>query len=251
MDIGAIVKNSLVYPFSNRKNFLILGLLILLAELYSIFLALGVKNILLGVLILLTFLIAILRSGYNLRILGSSIGGYEVLPDFGNWIGMFVDGIKLLIVSIVYMIPLVFIGIIAGMFIGYYAFSSGTTGGFGKIMMLVLMVIIGIYVIVVYPILLMAFANMAKNDKNISFAFKLGEIRTKISNIGLGNYIGWYIVTGIIYAALIIIGMLLSLVFGLVHAKFIGIIINALLVGPFATIFLMRSTGLIYRSTLN
>lgn len=251
LDIGDIVKNSLGYPLSNMKNFLILGVIILFAELYSIILSLGIKSSIFGLLLVLTFLLIIFRSGYDLRILNSSIGGYDVLPDFRNWIQLFKDGVKILIVMIIFMIPLVIL-LIAGIFIlSMVLISSGASNSeLGRIMLIVIMAIVGIYIIIVYPLLLMALANMAKNENNISYALKLGEIRTKIADIGLGNYIGWYIVTGIIYVILLIIGMGLSVLFGLVHVKFIGIIINALTFGPFATIFLYRSTSLMYRSVL-
>ncbi|UTB32251.1 MAG: DUF4013 domain-containing protein [Methanobacterium sp. ERen5] len=251
MDIGNIVKNSLGYPLSNIKNFLILGVIILFAELYAIILSFGIKSSIFGLLIILTFLLVIFRSGYNLRILNSSIGGYDVLPDFGNWMRMFKDGVKIFIVMIIFMIPLVILMVVSIFILTMVLISSGASNGVvGRIMLMAMLAIVGIYLIIVYPLILMALANMAKNENNISYALKLGEIRTKISDIGLGNYLGWYIVTGIIYVILLIIGMGLSVLFGLVHAKFIGIIINALTFGPFATIFLYRSTSLMYRSVL-
>jgi hypothetical protein len=250
LDIGDIVKNSLVYPLSNIKNFLILGVIILFAELYAIIQSLGIKSSIFVLLLVLTFLLMLFRSGYNLRILNSSIGGYDVLPDFGNWMGMFKDGVKLLIVLIIFMIPLIILLVACIFILTMVLISSGASSGVGRIMLMLTLALIGLYVIIVYPLILMAFANMAKNENNISYALKLGEIRTKISDIGLGNYIGWYIVTVIIYAILISVGMGLSVLFGLAHVKFIGIIINALTIGPFAAIFLYRSTSLMYRSVL-
>lgn len=251
LDIGDIVKNSLGYPLSNMKNFLILGVLILLGELYSLLLSMGVKNILLGLLIILAIIIAILRGGYNLRILNSSINGSDVLPDFGNWKSMFIDGIKLIIVIIVYFIPLILILMVFGMFIGYYMFSAGLGEvSFAKIILMTILIIAGLYYLLVYPIILMGIASMAHNENNMSFAFKFSEIRTKISKLGLGSYIGWFLVTVVVYAAILIIGIVLKSVFGIAHVKFIGTIISAFTVGPFAAIFLFRSASLMYRSVL-
>ncbi|ADZ09839.1 hypothetical protein Metbo_1612 [Methanobacterium lacus] len=251
MDIGDIVKNSLGYPLSNKKNFLILGVIILFAEIYSIVQSFGFKSSIFGLFLILTLLLMIFRSGYNLRILNSSIGGYDVLPDFGNWMGMFKDGVKIWIVLIIFIIPLLILLFVFGFIISLILISSGaSTSVLGKIMLMAILAIVGIYLIIVYPLILMALANMAKNENNISYALKLSEIRTKISEIGLGNYIGWYIVTGIIYAVIIIIGTTIIFAFGLGHVKFIGIIINALIIGPFASIFLYRSTSLMYRSVL-
>ncbi len=250
MDIGDIVKNSLGYPLSNIKNFLILGVIILFAELYSIIQSFGIKSGIFGLLLVLTFLLMFFSSGYHLRILNSSIGGYDVLPDFGNWMRLFKDGVKVFIVMIIFMIPLIILLIACIFILTMVLISSGASSGVGRIMVMTILAITGIYVILVYPLILMALANMAKNENNISYALKLGEIRTKISDIGLGNYVGWYIVTGIIYLILLIVGMAITFAFGLAHIKVIGIIIYALTFGPFAVIFIYRSTSLMYRSVL-
>ena len=250
MNIGDIIKNSLSYPLSNTKNFIVLGLLILLAELYSVLLSLGVRNSIVTLLIVLTIIISVLRGGYNLRVLGSSIAGSDVLPDFENWKGMFVDGIKLLIVSIIYMIPLIAILVLGGFVMGIIIALSGASGSFGRTMIMFIIAIVGLYTIIIYPVLLMGYANMANNENNLNKAFKFGEIRAKISGLGLGSYVKWYIGTGIIYAIFLIVGGLIPLIFGLEQIRFVGIIINAFIIGPFAILFLMRSTSLMYRSTL-
>jgi len=250
LNIGDIIKNSLSYPLSNTKNFIVLGLLILLAELYSVLLSLGVRNSIVTLLIVLTIIISVLRGGYNLRVLGSSIAGSDVLPDFENWKGMFVDGIKLLIVSIIYMIPLIAILVLGGFVMGIIIALSGASGSFGRTMIMFIIAIVGLYTIIIYPVLLMGYANMANNENNLNKAFKFGEIRAKISGLGLGSYVKWYIGTGIIYAIFLIVGGLIPLIFGLEQIRFVGIIINAFIIGPFAILFLMRSTSLMYRSTL-
>jgi hypothetical protein len=251
LDIGNIVKNSLGYPLSNMKNFLILGVIILLADLYSFSSSLGINNSFIVILMVITFLLMILREGYKLRILGSSISGSDILPDFGNWKRMFLDGVNLFIVTIIFMIPLIIIFIVGGMIIGMFSYSSGVTNiGSGRMMIMTILAISGLYVIVVYPILLMAFANMANNKNSISHGLKFGAILSKISHIGLGSFVGWYIVTGIIFVILLIIGTAIPTVFELVNVEFIGIIISAIIIEPFITIFLMRSTALIYKSTI-
>ena len=251
MDIGNIIKNSLGYPLSNVKNFLILGLIILLAELYSILSSVGIKNGFLVLLMIFAFLLMILREGYKLRILGSSIDGSDVLPDFGNWKRMFLDGVNILIVTIIYMIPLIIILFLGIMGMGMFLFSSGASeGSFGRMLLTIIMAIAGIYLIIIYPLLLMAFANMAHNKSSISHGLKFGEIKTKISHIGLGSFVGWYIATGIIFVILLSIGTLLSTGFRLIDLKVVGMIINALFIAPFSVIFLMRSTSLVYRYAL-
>lgn len=251
MNIGEIIKNSLGYPLSNAKNLLFFGLLICLADFYSILQAAGIKSVLLSILVILTLFVGIFRYGYHIRILERSIEGSDTLPDFGNWKKMFIDGLKVIIVNIFFAIPLIIILVIAVMLLAFSHVSSGTALGAGNMFgsILVIMVIAGLYLIIIYPILLLALANMAHNKK-LDYAFKFGEIKSKIEALGLGKLIGWYLSTGIIYIALLAIGMGLVIAFRLIHVKVVGQIIYLLIFASFASIFLYRSTSLLYRSTL-
>ena len=66
--------------------------------------------IILGILCLFSFLLipAFLITGYNYRVINQAvhgvINGKDPLPDFDDLISMFVDGVKFVIVEIVYLI---------------------------------------------------------------------------------------------------------------------------------------------------
>lgn len=81
MDIGEIVSDSVMYPSSDWKKVLIMGLLAIIS-----------------------FLIVpiFLFMGYGFRALKSSMAGSEELPDFDEWGEMFIDGLKVFVVGFVY-----------------------------------------------------------------------------------------------------------------------------------------------------
>ncbi|MCQ2971569.1 MAG: DUF4013 domain-containing protein, partial [archaeon] len=65
--------------------------------------------LILGVICLFSFLLipVFLLAGYNYRVVGTAvrgiINGKDPLPEFDDLIGMFIDGIKVVIVQIVYL----------------------------------------------------------------------------------------------------------------------------------------------------
>jgi len=89
MKVGEIVGEALDYPGSDLNKVLILGILNLISF-----------------LIIPVFLVV----GYNLRVLKATIAGFDELPEFDEWGEMFIDGVKVFVVTIAYMIiPLIII----------------------------------------------------------------------------------------------------------------------------------------------
>jgi Protein of unknown function (DUF4013) len=103
MNISEIIKDSLRYPLTDWKKYLILGILILIVTTFinGPFI---VPN-----LIIIGYIIGFFVIGYLFRIIKSSLNGNDVLPKFYNWGEMFSDGVKVLIVGIVYSIPAILI----------------------------------------------------------------------------------------------------------------------------------------------
>ena len=69
-----------------------------------------IKLVILGVICLFSFLLLpiFLITGYNYRVINNAvhgiINGRDPLPDFDDLISMFVDGVKLVIVQILYLL---------------------------------------------------------------------------------------------------------------------------------------------------
>lgn len=70
---------------------------------------------------------------------------------------------------------------------------------------------------------------MAYNNGELGAAFKFGEILSKISYIGWGNFIILYIVSGVIYLILRIIGAVIKSIFNLIHLNIIGGVLFSLI----------------------
>ncbi len=171
MDIGEIVNDAIRYPSSDWKKVIILGVLMIASA-----------------LILPAFLVM----GYGFRALKASIAGFDELPEFDEWGEMFVDGLKVFVVQIAYMIvPLIII--FAGV-LGSFTMVSPETGVITNPTaftgLLSGTVIIGIILAIILGLIAtIAIAHMAYNDSELGAAFRFSEILDVISQIGWLDYI--------------------------------------------------------------
>ncbi len=271
MDIDQNIVNSLEYARSNWGKVATLGAVLIVP--FIIFLAivfLGVLSnnaaiiITLGIMGVILFIIAaILVQGYFYRVIKSTLAGLDDLPDFDEWGEMFVSGLKVLVVQVVYniifgIIAIIPIGIIflifgiIGGFLGVFtaAFTSSATltpgaaigSGvlfWGMYLAIFLTYLIMLVVMVLYAIMFpLGVANMAYHDK-MSAAFEVSQIREKIKDIRWGKAIIWVVA---IYFV-IIVAVLISYILGLL---LVGLILVPLIIIPLMIIFYARSTGLLY-----
>lgn len=234
MDIGDVVSDSLKYPSSDFKKVAILGLLFLISFLIvPIFLAFG----------------------YIFRSLKASLAGSEELPDFDEWGEMFVDGLKVFLVQIIYILPAIIIGAISLLSLWsslwsltYMAQANGTSlspemlfGIFGG-SALVGLIIAGIYSLVIYPIMAVALGNMAYNNSEFGAAFRFGEIMSTISQIGWVDLIIWYVVILIIGIVISFVGSILAII------PIIGWLVLIFLIYPYMYLFYARAISWLYAS---
>jgi len=269
MNIREIVGDSLRYPFSDWKRFLILGIFVLITDMETFFLVgnpFSKFNILIVILVI-EFIVGILVRGYTFKIVKSSVDYGVKLPKFAPWINLFIRGIKVSIVTIVFFIPVILliiffvilcpsnVGVNPLIIIAYNALNF-----FQMLYDMAIHVQVGIwsiitifYVIIAIPFINIAIAHMAYNDSKIGAAFKFREILNKISSIGWKNFILWYIVIEllflVIYAAATLILTFLDFFMsiyplGIVILKFLCIMI----VVPFVFMFFARAVALIYIS---
>ncbi|MDO5847996.1 MAG: DUF4013 domain-containing protein [Methanobrevibacter sp.] len=233
-----IYKDSFEYAGQNIKVLLKLGLL-------SIF----------SFLIIPIFLIA----GYQYRVIESGtkgmVGGEDKLPEFDNFTGMFVDGLKMIIVQFIYLfIPIVVFIIIGtiGQTINNDAISS-----LGAIIGIILFIISVFYSFLAVP-------NMIANEGSLKAAFDFKRINEIIKMIGVGRFIITFIglmllcvvISAVVAAILIGIFGVFGIAIGSFNpAAFGGVMIGGLIiyeaifsfiVTPYLGIFSSRVTGLIY-----
>jgi len=223
MEIGEIVSDAIKYPSSEWKKVIILGIFFILSI------------IIIGIFFVL---------GYFLRIIKATLAGYDELPEFDEWGDMFVDGLKVLVVSFVYMIiPLIVIGVgIFASIASYTATSASNPFAFLAVIG-VTGIIGGILALIFGLVAYIAIANMALYDE-IGAAFNFGEILNRIKMIGWGKYIVWYIV-------MLIVGVIGGFIAGIVNIIpfFIGFLITLLVVYPYIQMIYARSVALIFASS--
>ncbi len=183
------------------------------------------------ILLAISTIIFPLIMGYIVRI----YSGVKPAPEPGNWVGMFIDGLKLWIIGIIYAIPtilIMFILVIPG------AMMSDPLAALGAIGIGVLIaIVVAIIISLIAAIGMIRFAQ--KGSMGQAFAF--GAIIEHIGKIGWGSYIIALIVLWI--AALVfgfIVGILAAIpVFGWLIAFFLS---------PFWAIFAARYMTQIYES---
>ncbi len=275
MDVGEIIKDSLKYPFSDWKKFLMFGVMILFANIFFEFVLLIPNIVLFGVLGVIGFIFGLFVIGYMFKVIKSSLKCINKLPEFNNWINMGFEGSKVFIVYIVYLIPviLIMLSILLNSFDVQNTYNKLTEfdsinflliplisiiwpGIIGMVITLIdlSMMIIGtvivsclgiLYIILVVPIILVAIANMAYYEGELKSGFRIREIFEEISLIGWKNLIKWYVVIGILYLILIIIANTINSYISLIN-PILGGLIMLLFLLPYSYIFLARSVALFY-----
>jgi len=184
-------------------------------------------------------------AGYGARVLKESPGS-DSPPKLENYGELFVNGAKIVVASIIYMIiPLIIIVAGAGALVAGMMLAGGpdfVTRGLAPTQWLVLggtgiaFVLVG--VIVAFLMLVILAGGIAHMIKTGSFgkAFAFGEIFGLIGKIGWGKYLAWAILIAIIA---VIVGGVAGAI------PYIGWLIAAV-IGPALTAFIYRSLGILY-----
>ena len=219
--------------------------------------------VILGVICLFSFLLlpAFLITGYNYRVINNAvhgiINGRDPLPDFNDLIEMFVDGVKVVIVQVLYLlVPMI-------LFLLFAIIAGQLTGVASSALMLIgclITLIVGVAACLMYQ---MGICHMAYNDGAFSKAFAISEIKEVIDEIGwfecLVTYIGLIIIIVVISLVVTALIGLIFMAFGISGAVLgadpsgifvLGALINSaitmFIVGPYLSIFAARSMGLLY-----
>jgi hypothetical protein len=224
MEIGDIINDAVRYPSSDWS-----------------------KVFILGVIFIASFLIIpiFLAFGYLFRIIKATFAGIDELPDFDDLGDMFIDGLKVFIVGVVYAIPLILISLIISVIFGIShntAINLGTFTGFNVFALATAYIIYLIVAIIIGLVEYMAIANMALYDGDLGAAFKFNEIMDRIARIGWSKYIIWYVV-------MILLALVTGLISVLTLVIFVGIILVPLIITPFFSMFAARSLSLLFASS--
>lgn len=197
------------------------------------------------ILLIISCIIFPLFMGYTMRI----YRGANPTPELNDWGGMFIDGIKLLVVGVIYAIPVIILGItlMGSTFLALLLSVKPSSGGLymdpGAIMGLLVAVFFGALIVVIVLIIIglitaTASVRFARTD-SFGEAFNFGAISAHIGKIGWMTYI----------IALIMLCIIVGIVkvICLVIPYYIGIVLLLILL-PFLGLFSARYLTLLYET---
>lgn len=224
MSFSGVFVDSLLYPFTDLKRFLVLILLFL------------------GSFLIIPGLIAY---GYMLRIIEYSIKGEDTLPDYDRAGDLIVPGIKLLIVSLIYGIP--------NLIITFFLLNKLHMNTVVSPLILtspINMTILFIVGFVVSLFFVLGLANMVYENRLMA-AFDIKRIFNLVKIIGLKKYVAYVIVYTIILNLISLLGLII--VVPALHPQSLGNILYFLVfyivnvfISTFSRVFGSRFKGLIY-----
>lgn len=188
-------------------------------------------------LFIATILLCIPLLGYSVKILR----GENPAPEVTDWVALIIDGIKYLIITLIYALPsLIILFVTLGSVI--IALASGNTseviagiGGMllGFVLFLIVAIICGLFGT-------MGVIRFARTG-SMGEAFNFVEIKETIGKIGWVPYIVALVIMGIIQ---VIIAVILS---AITIVPVLGLLIELLLIAPL-TLFEARYLALVFES---
>ena len=257
-----LFKEALVYPTKDYKALLIFGVVFLVANLTSVLGSWGIEinTTVIELLGIVSLILYFVTQGYMLSVLKETINFGEDIPALDIFANL-VDGLKLLVVEIVYYIIPTIIVLIVGWLSGTYSAVfkivefmgqevTNTTVNATTMVNTVPQeywsaLFAGLFCFsnlrrTLFGLLLeIAMCRLAKYD-SIGEAINIKEVIGDIQEIGVGRYIGWYIL-------LLIITIVLGIILGLFTAiPYVGILIGFLVIAPFIALFGTRALGNLY-----
>lgn len=235
MNVVEIISDSIRYPFSDITKFLIVAVIALLAGLSSLSEPLGINNFFLVMIFaIISIIFSLILSGYGLDIIRNGIVGSDEIPAV-DFMKNLIDGIKVLIISLVYFLIPIIISLIVFMFFGVIGTGLNHIGA-----ATIVAVVIAVIAFIAFAIFeIIAIARFAKTGE-FGDAFALGEVIEDVRRIGIGNIILFLIIFFVIAIIVLIVSVFIALI------PFIGIAIAQLLVGGFIELFYNRGIGLLY-----
>lgn len=280
MGITDLIKNSMKYPFSDMKTFLKLGVIITILSIITTSLnyifvtaiydvnyeSLSVSTnitsfaeasniafsniptntwIIIAILSILAIFVSLYILGYHLNVINNAVNKQYILPNFNKPINKIINGFKVAIVSIAYLIiPTILLNL--GIIIG---------GNLTLIFFIIGMILM-IYMSLLTP---MAIVHMSVNDNKISYAFKFNEIRQIISKISWLRYFGTMFTLAAIIIIITLTAELIVSVIGsafsvLTGQLFVILIFQTILMGLFVDsyigLFLNHAIGSLYNEKI-
>jgi hypothetical protein len=232
-----LLRDSLKYPLSDIKMILLLGIVLLLANVIDDHISdFSYNPFFLSIGIILVFFLGMLEAGYIFKVVEQTVEGSARLPKFTGLWSMFIHGLKETTVSLTYyLLPVVVI------LIGGFYLNSNVSYAFWEQNLGIGLIIGGI--ILIFPmtfLLLPAILNMAHHKGKLSSAYNFKQINEKMKSVGIKKLLIPYLVTWIIVGSF-------YLYFGpeVRSIPLIGSILSQMIITPYLIILTGRILGLV------
>lgn len=237
-----MVKKSLKYPFENKKEWLLLGVVFCIIELFNGIAETLVSTELAGVIKFISLLIAVFVAGYEVSVIHHAIHELEGAPSF-NWKKSLIEGFRSKVFYILYlMIPVViiyFVAFITGLgknigivttaikthkYLSTVIANQGLSDAFkisqlstivpmdvinSLITGLIITSIVALVVIFLF-VMFSVIGHIISDTHGFKHGFNHKLIFEKIGNIGWGKMLLWYISLIIIAFALLILATIIA-----------------------------------------
>ena len=255
MEIFEILKDSVKYPFADIKMLLIIGVILLAGSILESIGAYIDNGIVVILGMIASLVLSILVMGYSLDIFKFAIGQDVAVPEL-DIEGNLKDGVKLLIVSIIYYIIPGIITLVAAILTSGFAFTrlaglnnveNATAAEVASqiftpdfIAAIGVVMVIAIVLYIIFTLLaLMGEARLARTG-SIDDAIRFRQSYADLKEIGIGKTLALLILLFILVAIVIFIMMLVSFI------PIAGIFIATLIGAPFLVFMQNRAYGLLY-----
>ena len=274
MEILDIIKNAFIFPSQNLEKLAIYIVLMFVVGLLigggAILAVLSIDNqfvlAIVGVILfILGIILSFIISGYQLGILKSGIDQVDEAPSF-DWKNDLINGIKVLVVNIVYFIVPAIIVAIIGLItnipgniakvaeeaalspanatamanstgIATQAISDATMSGL--ITSLAITGIIAVVIFIIFAFLVTMGESRLANTGSLGEALNIPEAFRDLTRIGIGKVIAVILLTVIVVAVI-------EAIFGYVYGRIPQLSILSIVVTPYLAFFTQRATGLLY-----
>ena len=275
MEIMDIIKEAFVFPSQNLEKLAIyivvtfvLGILIgggILLTVLGISASESIYVILSVILFILGIIVSFIISGYQLGILKSGIDQVPDAPSF-DWKNDLINGIKLLIVSIVYfIIPLIitlivaFITNVPGQFVDTFknaalapANATATANATAPVVTgisqsamaalgtsLAITGIIALVLFIIFAFLHTMGQSRLANTGSLGEAINIPEAFNDLTRIGVGKVIAVVILV-------VVVVSVINAILGYIYGQIPQLSILSAIVTPYLAFFSQRATGLLY-----
>lgn len=250
MKISDLLDDAFQFPLSNKKKYLGFGgiyllYLAIIVAFTFLFLYLDENVLIITIGGILALVVLLTLSGYQLRTIKESIEGHQEPPEFNNWAEMFINGFKLGLTELIYMIlPILFI--FAGLIPIVESMVNQSIPNFGTGNLVLLL--IGMVLFIIYAFLSPIIqSNLAY--KGFKSAFNIPDILGRISTYGKGKYFLVILLMMMIVLAIAVLGAIIELALNMI-IPLVGQFITILFFTPFIILFRSRAVALVYRETL-